>query len=123
MNNVVRTWEDVELTDAQLENIYGAGFPMTLTGNVLGNPVTVSGIVATGLSIDTTSGTGTLTTDASTATITLAASPSTIAHAASVSHPPSTIAHATSASYSYPTIAPVTFRTIRVIREYYPRWW
>ena len=121
MDNVVRAWEDVELTDAWLENIYGGGFPMTLTGNLLGNPVTISGIVATGLSIDTTSGTGTLTTDASTATITPVASPSTIAHAvpASLSHSPSTIAHATSASYSRPTIVPVTFRTVRVIRAYY----
>jgi hypothetical protein len=112
MENIVRTWEDVELTDAELENIYGGGFPMTLTGNVLGNPVTVSGIVATGLSLDAT-GTGTLTTDASTATITPIVSPSTIAHAvpASPSHTP--------VSYSHPTIAHVIYPTTRVIRAYY----
>ncbi len=89
MDNVVHTWEDVELTDAELENIYGGGFPMTLTGNVLGYPVTVSGIVATGLSIDTTAGTGALTTDACTANITLAGTPSAIAHVPSVSSVPS----------------------------------
>ena len=104
MDNVVRTWEDVELTDAELENISGAGFPITLTGNLLGYPVIVSGIIATNLSLDTTAGTATLTTDASTANVTLAALPSTIAHAAPAAPTPATPASATPQTASHPGI-------------------
>jgi hypothetical protein len=116
MDNVVRTWEDVELTDAELENIYGGGFPLTLTGNVFGYPVTISGITATALSLDATS-TGTLTTDVSTANVASAApssAPSVPAPVPSVSHSLSTIAPGTSITYLPSTNGHTAFKFTKV---------
>ena len=64
MDNIVRTWEIIELTDEELEVINGAGGPMTLHGNVFDQPVNVVfDVTSMSMNISGTTVTGTLFVD------------------------------------------------------------